>query len=269
MAAAVPPGLLPTMPKLRWAQSMTAGVEGWLALPDLPPDLTLTCARGTHTESMPENIMAALFYVAKPYAVAAANQKQRQVGAHRRAAAHRQDARHPRPGRDRPGSRAHGRGLRHAGDRHQAAAGDDRRMSTRCCRPSAPTRCWRSPTSCCCCCRPRRETDNFINAERLAKMKPTRLAAEFRPRPPDQGRRPDRRGEGEEDRRRRARRLPPGAAARRASVLDRPRASSCCRISAARTRSATASSPSCSSTISARFLDGEPLKEVVDRAAGY
>lgn len=76
MAPGVPPGMLPSMPKLRWAQSMTAGVEGWLALPDLPKDITLTCARGTHTDSMPENIMAGLFYAAKPYAIAAANQKQ-------------------------------------------------------------------------------------------------------------------------------------------------------------------------------------------------
>ncbi|MGZ5901151.1 MAG: NAD(P)-dependent oxidoreductase, partial [Reyranella sp.] len=75
MAGAVPPGVLPSMPKLRWAQAMSAGVEGWLALPDLPPGLTLTCARGTHTESMPENIMAALFYVAKPVATAVENQK--------------------------------------------------------------------------------------------------------------------------------------------------------------------------------------------------
>ena len=75
MAATVPPGLLPAMPKLRWAQAMTAGVEGWLALPDLPPRLDLTCARGTHAESMPENIIAALFHVAKPLAVAAANKK--------------------------------------------------------------------------------------------------------------------------------------------------------------------------------------------------
>ena len=75
MAGAVPAGLLPSMPKLRWAQAMSAGVEGWLALPDLPAGLTLTCARGTHTESMPENIMAGLFYVAKPYTVAVANQK--------------------------------------------------------------------------------------------------------------------------------------------------------------------------------------------------
>ena len=76
MAGAVPAGLLPSMPKLRWAQAMSAGVEGWLALPDLPAGLTLTCARGTHTESMPENIMSALFYVAKPMATAVANQKQ-------------------------------------------------------------------------------------------------------------------------------------------------------------------------------------------------
>jgi len=75
MAHVVPPKMLPAMPKLRWAQSMTAGVEGWLALPDLPRDLALTCARGTHQESMPENIIGALFYVAKPYATAAENQK--------------------------------------------------------------------------------------------------------------------------------------------------------------------------------------------------
>lgn len=76
MAGAVPAGVLPSMKKLRWAQAMSAGVDGWIALPDLPRELTLTCARGTHTESMPENIMAGLFYVAKPYALAVANQKQ-------------------------------------------------------------------------------------------------------------------------------------------------------------------------------------------------
>jgi phosphoglycerate dehydrogenase-like enzyme len=78
MAYDVPPGLLPAMPKLRWAQAMTAGVEQWLALPDLPAKLSLTCARGTHEESMPENIMAALFSVAKPIAAAVENQKRGQ-----------------------------------------------------------------------------------------------------------------------------------------------------------------------------------------------
>lgn len=75
MTIGVTPGILPAMPKLRWVQAMSAGVEGWLALPDLPPNLTLTCARGTHRESMPENIIGALFYAAKPYAAAVENQK--------------------------------------------------------------------------------------------------------------------------------------------------------------------------------------------------
>ena len=76
LAMGVPPGLLPTMPNLRWAQSLTAGVEGWMALPDLPPDLTLTCARGTHRESMPENILGALFHITKDYAGIVEDQKQ-------------------------------------------------------------------------------------------------------------------------------------------------------------------------------------------------
>src|ERR1700745_3364746 len=33
LAWGAPAGLLPQMPKLRWAQALTAGVEGWLALP--------------------------------------------------------------------------------------------------------------------------------------------------------------------------------------------------------------------------------------------
>jgi phosphoglycerate dehydrogenase-like enzyme len=76
LAANVAPGILPTMQQLKWAQALTAGVEGWLALPDLPPDLALTCARGTHRESMPENILATLFHITKPLAAIAEDQKQ-------------------------------------------------------------------------------------------------------------------------------------------------------------------------------------------------
>lgn len=72
----VPEGVLPRMPKLRWAQALMAGVEGWLALPDLPPRLLLTSARGTHGDSMPENILGALFHLTKPYAEAAEAQKE-------------------------------------------------------------------------------------------------------------------------------------------------------------------------------------------------
>ncbi|HXT78367.1 MAG TPA: D-2-hydroxyacid dehydrogenase [Acetobacteraceae bacterium] len=78
LAWGAPPGLLPKMPKLRWVQALTAGVETWLALPDLPSGLTLTCARGTHRQAMPENILGALFHITKPYALAAEDQKRSQ-----------------------------------------------------------------------------------------------------------------------------------------------------------------------------------------------
>jgi phosphoglycerate dehydrogenase-like enzyme len=76
LAWGAPAGLLPHMPQLRWVQALTAGVEGWLALPDLPRQLTLTCARGTHRESMPENILGALFHLTKPYAAIVHDQKE-------------------------------------------------------------------------------------------------------------------------------------------------------------------------------------------------
>ena len=49
------PGLLPKAERLRWIQSLTAGVEGWLALPDLPKGVTLTCARGTRCCSITQS----------------------------------------------------------------------------------------------------------------------------------------------------------------------------------------------------------------------
>jgi phosphoglycerate dehydrogenase-like enzyme len=76
LAWGAPPGLLPDMTALRWVQALTAGVESWMALPDLPATLTLTCARGTHRESMPENILGALFHLTKPYAAIVEDQKQ-------------------------------------------------------------------------------------------------------------------------------------------------------------------------------------------------
>ena len=82
LAGGAPAGMLPRMPKLRWVQALSAGVEGWMALPDLPLRLTLTCARGTHKESMPENILGALFHITKPFAFAVEDQK-RQHWAHR------------------------------------------------------------------------------------------------------------------------------------------------------------------------------------------
>ena len=60
------PGLIAAMPRLRWIQSTTAGMDQWLASPDLRDDIVLTCARGAHRVQMPENILAALFFLTKP-----------------------------------------------------------------------------------------------------------------------------------------------------------------------------------------------------------
>ena len=77
LAGRAAPGVLARAPRLRWIQALTAGVEGWLALPDLPAHVALTGARGTHRIAMPENILGALFHLTKPYAAAAQDQRER------------------------------------------------------------------------------------------------------------------------------------------------------------------------------------------------
>jgi phosphoglycerate dehydrogenase-like enzyme len=67
LAWSLPPGIIPSMGKLRWIQTLSAGVEGWLARPDLSATIDLACARGVHYEQMPDNILAAIYFVAKPY----------------------------------------------------------------------------------------------------------------------------------------------------------------------------------------------------------
>ena len=61
-----PGSYLKNMPRLRYIQAMTAGVDPWLASPDLSREVTLCCARGSHRISMPENILGALFHLTKP-----------------------------------------------------------------------------------------------------------------------------------------------------------------------------------------------------------
>jgi len=61
-----PPGVLGGMPRLRWVQGSTAGMEHWLGNPDLREQTVLTCARGSHRVQMPENILGALFFLTKP-----------------------------------------------------------------------------------------------------------------------------------------------------------------------------------------------------------
>ena len=77
LAWRIPRGEFAAAPRLRWVQTLTAGVEGWLARRDLPPTLTLTCARGTHRVQMPENILGALFHLTKPFAAAQRDQEVR------------------------------------------------------------------------------------------------------------------------------------------------------------------------------------------------
>lgn len=69
-------GHLGRMPRLRWIQAMTAGVEAWIDAPGLRDDVTLCNARGSHRHSMSENILGALFHLTKPYAAVALDQKQ-------------------------------------------------------------------------------------------------------------------------------------------------------------------------------------------------
>jgi phosphoglycerate dehydrogenase-like enzyme len=67
---------LKRMPRLRWIQAQTAGVEAWLGHPDLPQHVTICCARGSHRMSMPENILGALFHLTKPYMAIALDQRE-------------------------------------------------------------------------------------------------------------------------------------------------------------------------------------------------
>ncbi|MGZ5682467.1 MAG: D-2-hydroxyacid dehydrogenase, partial [Burkholderiales bacterium] len=71
-----PGSYLKRMPRLRWIQATTAGVDPWLASPDLGTEVTLCCARGSHRISMPENILGALFHLTKPYMPIALDQRE-------------------------------------------------------------------------------------------------------------------------------------------------------------------------------------------------
>jgi glyoxylate/hydroxypyruvate reductase A len=66
-APGVPPGTLGKMPRLKVIQSLTAGVDHWLARKDLATAHTLIAARGTHRIQVPENILGALFHITKRY----------------------------------------------------------------------------------------------------------------------------------------------------------------------------------------------------------
>ena len=139
-------------PRLRWVQAITAGVEGWLALPDLPPHVALTGARGTHRVAMPENILGALFHLTKPYAAAALDQRERRWT--RRVSV-------PLAGKTLGilGLGAIGVELAQKAAALEMIVHRRAPHARRRCRTSSastgrprPTACWRHRTSCCCCC---------------------------------------------------------------------------------------------------------------------
>ena len=72
-----PKNLAARAPRLVWAQSLTGGMDQWLAAPDVPASLTLTCARGTHRLQMPEHILAGLFVASKQIAPIVLDQRER------------------------------------------------------------------------------------------------------------------------------------------------------------------------------------------------
>ncbi|MGH8639340.1 MAG: NAD(P)-dependent oxidoreductase, partial [Burkholderiales bacterium] len=70
-----PGSYLQRMPQLRWIQTMTSGVESWLGAPGLRDDVLISCARGSHRESVAENVLGALFHLTKPYMAIALDQR--------------------------------------------------------------------------------------------------------------------------------------------------------------------------------------------------
>ncbi len=73
----LPPGVVSKMKRLQWIQCQSVGVEKWLARPDLPPNLTLTGTRGVHRLQMPDTIFGSLFQVTKPFNLLRQQQQRR------------------------------------------------------------------------------------------------------------------------------------------------------------------------------------------------
>jgi phosphoglycerate dehydrogenase-like enzyme len=76
-----PARLAERAPRLAWIQSLTGGVDQWLVA-DCPDRATLTCARGSHRLAMPEHILAALFLVTKSLAAIVLDQRERRWTRH-------------------------------------------------------------------------------------------------------------------------------------------------------------------------------------------
>jgi len=82
LAWQAPPGFLEHMPQLKWIQTPNVGVREWLERTDLRADIALSCGRGIHRVQMPENILGALFHITKHYWDYVMRQRDKRWGRH-------------------------------------------------------------------------------------------------------------------------------------------------------------------------------------------
>src|SRR5215467_14161900 len=69
-------GLVAAMPKLRLIQALTTGVDHIVALPNLPPNVMITAARGFHGPQMSELAFLFMLAFARKFPTVLENQKQ-------------------------------------------------------------------------------------------------------------------------------------------------------------------------------------------------
>lgn len=68
-------GFIAAMPHLRWIQALTTGTDRIEAIPDLPPGVIVTAARGFHGPQMSELAFLFMLSLSRDYPAMAANQK--------------------------------------------------------------------------------------------------------------------------------------------------------------------------------------------------
>src|SRR5215831_18139448 len=69
--------LVAAMPRLRLIQALTTGVDHIMALPNLPPNVTITAARGFHGPQMSELAFLFMLAFARKFPTVLENQKNR------------------------------------------------------------------------------------------------------------------------------------------------------------------------------------------------
>ncbi|MCR0983359.1 D-2-hydroxyacid dehydrogenase [Roseomonas populi] len=77
MAPAVTGGLVRALPKLRWVQALTTGVDNLLVMPELAPEVAITRVRGIHGPQMSEMAMLDMMLLARNFPQVLRNQAER------------------------------------------------------------------------------------------------------------------------------------------------------------------------------------------------